>query len=496
VTAADAVKKLATPLALASHVGVDVAMVRAVRQKALKETLGDTSSKGLEGINSYLLNKFRRECEESGQLCDGEILNGFSLEERRGACNGENDATKLGILAFPYLRSITRHQDGLVMWTCAAPLLVGELAKATEWQIDVTYNEMTRENQKPFYLLNVCSFSATALRWLTPIRIRLNSKREEAYVHAFKSLREVLRDDCPLFSVTSLQCVLFDFELGLSNAFSKVFGQDMDGVVKGCEVHWQRSAKAQSDKVTQGREERRLWWTMVKKVPQVKTRTDFVHLFEALCGGDLDPIRHLFDDITNFTQLARTNWHKSEAWAKFFLSDKVAKMLNKEAHGLNPTPGSKNDNAMESQNGMGKDGKSRPPVLATITVHELDMRIVHEVFMVECGGQHVLRANSPAKRVMKTAGRGQPLHFEEGSEGSIDNEDEDLLQLSDESLLQTVAHSQNDDTEYWEQLSRTPEKDQMPTPAMDRFESSSSSTKRNKPSSRLLSKDWVLNAFF
>jgi len=151
---------------------------------------------------------------------------------------------------------------------------------------------------------------------------------------------------------------------------------------------------------------------------------------------------------------------------------------------------------MESQNGMGKDGKSRPPVLATITVHELDMRIVHEVFMVECGGQHVLRANSPAKRVMKTAGRGQPLHFEEGSEGSIDNEDEDLLQLSDESLLQTVAHSQNDDTEYWEQLSRTPEKDQMPTPTMDRFESSSSSTKRNKPSSRLLSKDWVLNAFF
>ena len=111
---------------------------------------------------------------------------------------------------------------------------------------------------------------------------------------------------------------------------------------------------------------------MVKKVPQVKTRTDFVHLFEALCGGDLDPIRHLFDNIINFSQLARTNWHKSEAWAKFFLSDK---------------------------------------------------------------------------------------------------------------------------TEYWEQLSRTPEKDQMPTPTMDRFESSSSSTKRNKPSSRLLSKDWVLNAF-
>ena len=141
-------------------------------------------------------------------------------------------------------------------------------------------------------------------RWLTPIRIRLNSKREEAYVHAFKSLREVLRDDCPLFSVTSLQCVLFDFELGLSNAFSKVFGQDMDGVVKGCEVHWQRSAKAQSDKVTQGREERRLWWTMVKKVPQVKTRTDFVHLFEALWGVTSIPF------ATSLTTLQISHsWH-------------------------------------------------------------------------------------------------------------------------------------------------------------------------------------------
>ena len=403
--------------------------------------LGDTSTRGLESVNDYLLEKFKTETNEAGQTFEGGILTGLSLSDRQQLADGENDATKLGIFTFPYLRSITRHQDGFTMWTCAIPLLVSELVKAKEWQIDATFNEIPKENGKTFYLLNVNSFSPTALRWMTPVRIRLNSKTETAYVLAFKALRDVLREDCPEFSVTSLECVLFDFEVGMSTAFSNVFGKEVSEVIKGCDVHWQRSARAQGEKVCEGRDEKTLWWLLTKKILAVRTREDFLALFEALSGGDLDPIRHLLDDVNKFQKLPRTNWYKSRNWSRFFTSTKVARMLNKQANGLSPTPGSTSTNAAESMNNLVKDGISRPPVLATNFAHEFDLRLAHEVYMVQAGGQRVLRANSPAKRMLASIGKGT------------------LLTLGDDQLLPLSPASVTDTSEddFWEKFSKTPE---------------------------------------
>ena len=445
-TPSETVRKLSTPLGLSSGVGIDVEMVASVRKKALSDIIGDTSTGGLKSVNEYLLEKFKKETKEAGQTCECEILTGLSLEGREQIADGENNATKLGIFLFPYLRSITRHENGFTMWTCAIPLLVGELAKAKEWQIDATYNEMTRENGKTSYLLNINSFSPITLRWITPVRIRLNAKTETAYVLAFKALRQVLGEDCPEFSASSLECVLFDFEVCMSTAFSRVFGEDVSNVIKGCNVHWQRSAKAQGDKVCEGRDEKGLWWLLTKKVLDVRTREDFLALFDALCGGDLDPIRHLLDDVDKYQKLSCTNWHKSKNWAKFFTNTRVAKMLNQKANGVSPTPGSTSTNAAESMNNLVKDGTSRPPVLATIFAHELDLRLAHEVFMVNGGGQRALRANSPAKRMLASAGRGKEI-----SELSSD-----LRALSSPAASASALDSDNED-DYWGKVSKTPE---------------------------------------
>jgi len=408
-TAAETVKQLSTSLALTSAAAIDVEAVANLRKRTLSQVLGNHGTAGLEQVNEYLLKKFRKECEDAGEVFEGDILTKLSLNDRQQLTQEENNGTKVGILTFPYLRSITRHQDGLVMWTCAIPLLVGELAKATEWQIDATYSEMTKEGGRSFYLLNINSFSPTALRWLTPVRIRFNAKTELAYIEAFKALRDVLREDCPEFSVSSLECVLFDFEVGMSKAFTRVFGEETEAKIKGCQVHWKRSAKAQRDKVCEGEEEKKLWWLLMEKVLIVRTREDFVGLFDALCGGDLDRIRHLLHDVKKAQSLPRTNWHKSRNWAKFFNSDRVAKMLNQVANQLLPIPGSTSTNAAESLNNQVKDGVSRPPVLATVTAHQLDMRLALEVFTVENGGQWVLRANSPAKRMLARTGRGKDI---------------------------------------------------------------------------------------
>jgi len=94
---------------------------------------------------------------------------------------------------------------------------------------------------------------------------------------------------------------------------------------------------------------------------------------------------------------------------KFFTSDRVAKMLNQVANQLLHIPGSTSTNGAESLNNQVKDGVSHPPVLATVTAHQFDMRLALEVFMVNSGGQRVLRANSPTMRMLASAGRGKEI---------------------------------------------------------------------------------------
>jgi len=100
----------------------------------------------------------------------------------------------------------------------------------------------------------------------------------------------------------------------MSTAFSKVFGEEVSEVIKGCNVHWQRSAKAQRDQVCEGEEEKRPWWQLTEKVLIVPTREDFVGLFDALCGGDLDRILYLLHDVNRSQKLPCTNRHKSRNW--------------------------------------------------------------------------------------------------------------------------------------------------------------------------------------
>jgi len=54
----DTPKKLATPLALSSHVGTDIEAMAGLRKKVLKSALGHTDTSGLESVNPHIFEKY------------------------------------------------------------------------------------------------------------------------------------------------------------------------------------------------------------------------------------------------------------------------------------------------------------------------------------------------------------------------------------------------------------------------------------------------------
>ena len=166
--------------------------------------------------------------------------------ENSGASLVETTAERYRSLGRPYLRT-AGFEESITYMLVMSPLMSQVLVSAPFIEADITYDETT---QFP-YTFNVTAFDDVLLQWIVVCRIRVTSQSAQAYALCFMKTFEQCKKDHPNFTVgESLVGVVVDWSDAQCNGLRLALGKELaDELLRGCEVHWNRSYQRVSEKV-------------------------------------------------------------------------------------------------------------------------------------------------------------------------------------------------------------------------------------------------------
>ena len=125
--------------------------------------------------------------------------------------------------------------------------------------------------------------------------------------------------------------ILVDFDDAESNAFIVCFGQELSNVLRGCAVHFKRSAMCVS-KLVNPSTTYHIFMTIAKRIPDEPCKQSVDEAFDVLCG--LRSVEHFADKLppdlrANYTQVDTSRWTETETWVDWWKRPHVLKKLSK-----------------------------------------------------------------------------------------------------------------------------------------------------------------------
>ena len=248
---------------------------------------------------------------------------------------GTADSTRrVKELCHPYLVS-AGIEGGIKYIFTMNPFQCKVLSTAEFIECDLTYNESI---EYP-YLFNAVAFNVETMEWVVVARVRLDKEGAKGYGLAYGKMFQKCSDDYSEFEVgKSLKGVVTDWSDAEIAGLRGAIGEDMTKkLLKGCQVHWNRSWQRVRDRVTSSTDkpfERALFGKIASSIVKLPVGRQVTVAFEVLCGircakSLIGIVKSLTVDEANFID-TKCDWQKAKNWAEWWLRPQHLQMLHQD----------------------------------------------------------------------------------------------------------------------------------------------------------------------
>jgi len=186
------------------------------------------------------------------------------------------------------------------------------------------------------YLFNVVCFNSVTSNYMACGRALLNRQDGLSIGRALCVLVENVKKKHSEYNIsTAHKEILLDFDNAEANAFIDNFGMEVSNRLRGCEVHFLRSAMRVARKVNINPDGigYTVFMSIVKRIPTETLRENVEKYLDVLCGlaplGDLSQ-QILLDNcfITSCSQVDTTHWKDTLTWVEWWRNPRVLKKLS------------------------------------------------------------------------------------------------------------------------------------------------------------------------
>ena len=235
-------------------------------------------------------------------------------EENIGGSTG--NVRRVKELCRPYLVS-AGIEGGIQYIFTMNPFQCKVLSTAEFIECDLTYNESIEYR----YLFNAVAFNDDTMEWVVVARVRLDKEGSKGYGLAYKKMFEKCSSDYPEFEVgKSLKGVVTDWSDAEIAGLRSAVGEDLGSkLLKGCQVHWNRSWQRVRDRIVSSNDkllERAVFGKIASSIVKLPVGRQVTAAFEVLCGircpkSLLGIVKSLTVEEANFVD-SSCNWQKAK----------------------------------------------------------------------------------------------------------------------------------------------------------------------------------------
>ena len=213
-----------------------------------------------------------------------------------------------------------------------SPFQAYHWASAEVLFVDIDY---TGSHHFP-YLFNVVCLNRITSSYMACGRALLNRQDGYSIGKALNVLVENVKKQRNDYDIVAAHKeILLDFDDAEANAFIDTFGMEVSNLLRGCEVHFLRSAMRVARKVTMhsGSVGYTVFMSIAKRISTEASKENVEKFFDVLCGlAPLDAISQqvLADNcfITSCSQVDTSHWNDTLTWAEWWRNPRILKKLN------------------------------------------------------------------------------------------------------------------------------------------------------------------------
>ena len=213
-----------------------------------------------------------------------------------------------------------------------APFQAYEWSKAEVLYVDIDYTGCHHFK----YLLNIVCLNSVTKKYMACGRALLNHQDGYSIGTALSILTRNVKNHALTYDITNAHKeILLDFDEGESNAFQESFGSKVVSLIRGCAVHFMRSAMrvakvVNSSSVSTGYS---VFMAISKRIPDEPSQSVVSDGFDILCGQKSFTAfsNHLPPNLTKLTvsEVDCTNWKSAQTWVDWWKRPQVLRKLCK-----------------------------------------------------------------------------------------------------------------------------------------------------------------------
>jgi len=186
------------------------------------------------------------------------------------------------------------------------------------------------------YLLNVVCLNTISLKYMACGRGLINHQDAKSIGIVLSKLAKNVKSQVKDYNIkTAHKEILVDFDDAESNAFAASFGQELLNIIRGCSVHFLRSAMrvAKLVNVSTTSPGYKIFMSIAKRIPDEDNKKNVDEAFDVLCG--LRSFKqfavHLPPDLRTIdsTQVDTSRWRDIDTWVDWWKRPHVLRKLSK-----------------------------------------------------------------------------------------------------------------------------------------------------------------------
>ncbi len=352
----------------------------------------DKSCANLERV-SRIVRQARETSKEFDVLSFESVADHIdSCEVQQSCVLSQSEVQRLRKISRPYLAS-AGIEDGIQYIHTMNPLMSKVLSHADFVEADITFNE-TREYK---YVFNMVAFDQLTMEWMVVSRVRMTREDHSAYALGFRKTFDKCKREHKEFELgKTLLGVVIDWSDAEMRGLREAVGTEMaTKLLKGCQVHWNRSWQRVRDRVASSRNktfEKRIFEKIAQQITKVKSGKHVCDSFKVLCGeqkartlvGVIDTLQ-LKEAI--FVE-QKCDWSVAKKWAQWWMRSNHLAMLHKDYSSMDDEVWDKcpsTSNAVERRNAECKASQPVALKLAMINIYNLDKSVCAKHMAAQAG---------------------------------------------------------------------------------------------------------------
>ena len=271
-----------------------------------------------------------------------------------------------------------------------SPFQACEWANAEVLFVDIDYTGCSHFK----YLFNVVCLNSVTKKYMACGRALLNHQDGHSIGKALNVLVNNVKKQQHAYNIqTSHKEILLDFDDAEANAFQESFGEDIMRIIRGCYVHFLRSAMRVAKVVNSSVHSvgYRLFMSISKRIPDEPSRDFVMEAFDILSGQKsfMCFAKYLPSDLSSLKscEIDTTNWKSTTTWVDWWKRPQVLRKLckaysNLEDDDWDDLPGT--TNPVESINRQSVPGNAKTVSLKPLIEHFYLEDKRHAILQVAC----------------------------------------------------------------------------------------------------------------